>query len=141
MCRFTKRPLLVSAYFSRFVKRMRMPETTRRAAVTLWWSSYLWRAIQKTSPARKHIIDLMHDPLRPLNRSSNQFVGLGLPPGVPNKSPAVLMCIAVRIAAMIPSTRLRPSSRHLPACSRRHLPLTHTSETSVQTSQSGQSCV
>lgn len=35
---------------------------------------------------------------------------LGLPLGLPNKSPAVLMCIVVRIAAMIPSTRLRPSS-------------------------------
>jgi hypothetical protein len=33
-------------------------------------------AIQKTSPARKHIIDLVHDPLCPLHGSSNQLVGL-----------------------------------------------------------------
>jgi len=34
----------------------------------------------------------------------------GLPCGVPNRSSAVRICIAVRIAAMIPITRFRPSS-------------------------------
>ncbi|MFY9560305.1 MAG: hypothetical protein WAQ52_08745 [Terriglobales bacterium] len=37
----------------------------------------------------------------------------GLPVGAPNKSPAVRMCMAVRIAAMMPMTRLRPSSHLL----------------------------
>src|SRR5580658_10259423 len=34
----------------------------------------------------------------------------GLPCGPPNKSSAVCMCRLARIAAMIPMTRLRPSS-------------------------------
>jgi hypothetical protein len=46
----------------------------------------------------------------------------GLPCGVPNKSSAVRMCIAVRIDAMIPITRFRPSSItsivHLSPCIR-----------------------
>ena len=42
----------------------------------------------------------------------------GLPLGVPNRSLALRMGIAVRIAAMIPSTGLRPSSmRGMVACS------------------------
>jgi hypothetical protein len=67
--------------------------------------------VARKQVARKHIINLPHYARSAYcTEAAINLSVSGLPLGVPNQSAAVLMCIAVRIAAMIATARFPPSS-------------------------------